>query len=83
MQPPDRMAAFEAPRLPERGRVMRDVELRFRGRRPEGSRSTVQIPKEISLPDVIRYRGHTFVRRASGNYEEATMWPILDELDGA
>jgi len=80
----DRMAAFEAPRVETPLRPMRAIELRFRGggHKNLSAIETVQIPKAMTLPDVIRYRNRTFVHRSEKRYEEASIWPILDELDG-
>jgi hypothetical protein len=80
---PDRMTAFEAPRVALPGRVMRDIELRYRGHvRDGGTRETVRIPHAMPLPDLISYHGHTFIKRTDAMYSEGTMWPVLDELDG-
>jgi hypothetical protein len=77
----DRMSAYEAPRAIEPERQMRDITLRLYGRRVGGSKHVVQIPKSIALPDLIRWRGHTFIRKADDTYAEATMWPIVEDLD--
>lgn len=78
---PDRMTAYEAPRARGVSRPMLDIELRYRGWNRDGTRQTVQIPKNMPPPDLISYKGHTFVRRDVSHYVEASMWPILDELD--
>jgi hypothetical protein len=77
----DRMAAFEAPRPAERKRPMRNVTLRFLSR-TEGGSKVVQIPSDMKLPDVIRYHDKFLVRRDDSHYSEASMWPVLEELDG-
>jgi hypothetical protein len=77
------MDAYEAPRpvLPT-GRDTREVELSFHGHHSGGScKAMVTIPKDMKPPDLIRYRGHTFIRRTDERYTEASMWPILEELD--
>lgn len=74
---PDRMAAYEAPRAADPVRQTRDVVLRYAGR---GERVTVQIPTGINT-DLISYQGRTFIRR-QGHFAEASIWPILAELDG-
>jgi len=74
---PDRMAAYEAPRAAEPVRKTQDVVLRYAGR---GERVTVQIPNGINT-DLISYQGRTFIRR-TGYFSEASVWPILVELDG-
>jgi hypothetical protein len=35
----------------------------------------------MKAPDIIKYRGHTFVRRTVDSYSEASMWPIVEGLD--
>ncbi len=73
----DRMAAYEAPRPAEPVRRTQGVVLRYAGR---GVRVTVQIPTGINT-DLISYHGRTFIRR-EGHFAEASVWPILEELDG-
>jgi hypothetical protein len=73
----DRMAAYEAPRPAEPVRRTQDVVLCYKGR---GIRVTVQIPTGVNT-DLISYHGRTFIRRA-GYFAEASVWPILEELDG-
>lgn len=76
------MTAYEAPRTDGPGRGMRAVELKFHGA-AQGRmyRTIVRIPKDMSAPDLIKYKGHTFVRRDNDHYSEASMWPVVDELD--
>ena len=83
MKPPDRMTLYEAPRPVTREREMRTVSLRCSGKTPGGSCQIVQIPANMPLPDLIRYRGHTYMRRCDDLYSEASMWPVVDELDAA
>jgi hypothetical protein len=78
----DRISAFEAPaeRTPER--KMRDVELRFQGGcKSREIKTTVKLPTGMRMPDLITYRGHTFIHRTDESYSEASMWPIVEELD--
>jgi len=80
---PDRMTAFEAPRVVLPARPMRDIQLHFRGHVRDGSSTkTVRIPHAMPLPELISYHGHTFIKRTDATYSEGTMWPVLDELDG-
>jgi hypothetical protein len=79
----DRITAYEAPRQAVSPREMRSVSLIFQGQ-PRSGRSrfaTVRIPRNMKAPDIIKYRGHTFVRRTDDTYSEASMWPIVDGLD--
>ena len=81
MHAPDRMAVYEAPRTAIPQRAMRVIHLRCSGKTPGGSWQNVQIPKGMPLPDVIKWRGRIFVQRVDDLYGEATMWPIVEELD--
>jgi hypothetical protein len=79
----DRMTAFEAPRVSPPSRPMREVTLRLRGHNKDGrSREVVHIPKAMPPPDLITYRGRTFVRRNDSLYAEGSVWPIINDLDG-
>ena len=79
----DRMAAYEAPRPEPPIRKMRDILLHFRGHKARSEQHmTVQIPTGMALPDLIKYRGHLMVRRQDDSYAEATVWPIVEGLDG-
>ena len=76
---PDRMAAYEAPRIAPPERAMRTVVLNYHGRKGRHLK-TVLIPAAMPLPDVITFRGRIMVHR-DGTYVEATVWPIVEALD--
>lgn len=85
---PDRMAAYEAPRISEPTRPVVSVTLTWRGNRRGGeaadgaaNRSRVQLPQMRPMPEVLTYRGRIFLRRSEDKYTEAITWPVLDELD--
>jgi len=77
----DRMAAYEAPRPPATGRPMREISLVYHGHKGR-YRKTALIPAAMPLPDVITYRGRIMSRNRDGTYVEATVWPIVEGLDG-
>lgn len=76
------MAAYETPRPPAKQREMRAIMLKFNGRSPDRYHA-VKIPADMPLPDLITYRGHMFAMRGAGVYAEATIWPIVDDLDAS
>ena len=39
------------------------------------------VPTGMKMPDLITWHGHTFARRTDERYSEASMWPIVEELD--
>lgn len=61
---------------------MREVKLHFKGAALKQF-ETVRIPQDMPQPDLITYKRHTFIRRSEALYEEASIWPIIDGLDGA
>ena len=64
----------------ERFDYWRDVVLRRHGR-VDVQVVTVRLPQVMPLPDVITYQGRIFVPRTDGTYTEATVWPVIEELD--
>ena len=71
------MAAFEAPRKPQPRRRTRTIRLIRSGQ----IATTVHIPDDGIAYDLILYQSKVYIRRKPDLYGEATMWPIVSELD--
>lgn len=82
-KPLDRMALYEAPRISHAGRPMVEVELKAKGYRRDikSAKLMVRIPLTNPLPEIISYEGRIFVHRTDGKYIEASIWPVIRELD--
>lgn len=78
----DRISAFEAPHETADARKTRDVALVMHGQKSRSTSVTVRVPADMKMPDLITWHGHTFARRTDERYSEASMWPIVEELDG-
>ena len=77
----DRMARFEAPRDTNIGRPQVNVTLKFRGTLGTGQHTRiVRMPARGPPPEVITCDGKIFLHR-DGQYVEAIIWPIINELD--
>jgi hypothetical protein len=79
----DRMALHEAPRVSETGRPTIEVTLKSKGiaRGTASNLRTVRVPMSNPMPNVITYKGKIFVRVKRDQYDEATIWPIVKDLD--
>jgi hypothetical protein len=79
----DRMALHDAPRVLEEGRPTIEVTLKSKGisRGVASNLRTVQVPMTNPMPNVITYKGKIFVLVKRGQYDEATVWPIVKDLD--